>query len=147
MSIPGLGLCYPPMSSVICRIDHPEKPRSISRCQAPVDVPNFGSATIHRQWFIATIEARFELPDKPNEAAIEPCLLSEDSVHATKVSGKSPISLKSFKTVLMCSSTPKLESFHVGLGEHYASTANIDRRHLLLCRNREHAVRLVQSTC
>ena len=53
---------------------------SISPCQAQVDVLNFGSDTIPRQRAIAAIEARFELPDKPKEAAIGPRLLSEDSV-------------------------------------------------------------------
>ena len=35
----------------------------------------------------------------------------------------------------------------VGLGEHYAFTTNIDRKHLLLGLMREQAVRLAQSTC
>ena len=73
-----------------------------------VDVPKLGSATISRQWAIADIEYIFELPDRPKESTIGPNFLFR--VKTTKVSGNTPIWLKFIKTVLPCSSTPKLES-------------------------------------
>lgn len=61
-----------------------------------------------------------------------------------EVSGNSPISLKSIKTVLV---DTEVGVVHVGLGEHYTFTANIDRRHILLGRGLEQALRLAQITC
>ena len=49
-----------------------------------------------------------ELPDKLKAMAIGARRFSEDMVSATKVSGNSPISAKSIRTVFPCSSTPKL---------------------------------------
>jgi hypothetical protein len=76
-----------------------------------------------------------------------PSLSSEDSVKATKISGNSPISLKSIKDHPPVLVDTEVGVVHVGLGEHEAFTRNTDRRHPLPGCDREQAVRLTQITC
>lgn len=84
-----------------------ERSLTFNTGHAQVDVPSFGAAVIHKQCAVAAIDVIFGSLHQPKDLA-RAAWPPDAIVYAAKDSGRNAISPKSNRTVVPCSSTPKL---------------------------------------